>query len=282
MKLARQLRQMLLQIGETFGHSVDNHGKHAWQDRHAKRCPFRDAPCNKGNNKDPLGICSFADEKRATVVCPSRFLDQNQIFRDASRLAFGAGLKTAAVPEVRVLTVPGPKPKKIGKIDFMLTSLDASGKPVDFAALEIQAVYISGKSIKPAFDHYSKHKKLPPNESRRPDFRSSAQKRLMPQLSLKVPIFRRWGKKFFVAVDETFFEEMPNIREVDGVENSEVTWLVYSFDKEGCDFKMKLKRVVFTHWDEVVAALREGVAPKPSEMLNELAAGLGRARIIEG
>ncbi len=104
----------------------------------------------------------------------------------------------------------------------------------------------------------------------------------MPQLSLKVPIFRRWGKKFFVAVDETFFAEMPVMREVDGVENSEITWLVYSFDKSGTEFKMRLKRVVFTHWDEVMAALREGVAPKPAEMLHELAAGLHRSRIVEG
>lgn len=272
---------MLLQIGETFGHSVDNHSTAAWRDRNEKRCPFREARCNKGNNNDPMGICSFGDDKRATIVCPSRFLDQNQIFRDASGIAFGKGIKTAAVPEVRVLTVPGPKPKKIGKIDFMLTALDGNGKPFDFAALEIQAVYISGKSIKPAFNHYLKHKELPPNALRRPDFRSSAQKRLMPQLSLKVPIFRRWGKKFFVAVDETFFEEMPNIREVDGIENSEVTWLVYSFDKSGCDYRMKLKRAVYTHWDEVVTALREGIAPRPSEMLTELESGLERARVVE-
>lgn len=271
---------MLLQIGETFGHAVDNHGKQAWRDRNEKRCPFRNARCNKGNNADPLGICSFATDNKATVVCPSRFLEDNRIFRDAARIAFGEGVKTAAVPEVRVLTIPGPRPKKIGKIDFMLTSLDSDGKPQDFAALEIQAVYISGKSIKPAFNHYLKHRKLPANASRRPDFRSSAQKRLMPQLSLKVPIFRRWGKKFFVAVDETFFDEMPSMRPVDGVENSEVTWLVYGFEKEGADFAMRLKRVVFTHWDEVVAALREGVAPKPAEMLSELEAGLSRARII--
>jgi hypothetical protein len=271
---------MLLKIGETFGHAVDNHGKPAWRDRTDKRCPFRDAPCNKRNKSDPLGICSFAAEKQATVVCPSRFLEKNQVFRDAARLAFGPGVKTAAVPEVRVLTIPGPKPKKIGKIDFMLTALDSEGKPQDFAALEIQAVYISGKSIKPAFDYYMKNRKLPNDASRRPDFRSSAQKRLMPQLSLKVPIFRRWGKKFFVAVDETFFDEMPTMREVDGVENSEVTWLVYGFEKESGNFVMRLKRPVFTQWDEVVTALREGVAPKPAEMLTELTSSLGRARIV--
>lgn len=271
---------MLLSIGETFGHSVDNLTDRAWRDRDAKRCPFRDARCNKGNNLDPLGICSFATSERATVVCPSRFLEGDIIFRDAARLAFGEGINTAAVPEVRVLTIPGVRPRKIGKIDFMLTALDASGKPCDFAALEIQSVYISGKSIRPAFEFYHTHRVLPPDSARRPDFRSSAQKRLMPQLSLKVPIFRRWGKKFFVAMDETFFDEMPPMRQLDSIDNSEVTWLVYGFERTGDSFRMALKRPIFTHWDEVVTALREGVAPKPFEMLSELEAGLPRARVV--
>lgn len=272
---------MLLEIGEIFGYASDDHTKRAWHDRDKKRCPFRDAPCNKGNIDDPLGICSFADGMRATVVCPNRFLEDNLIIRDAARLAFGEGVKAAAVPEVRVLMIPGPKPRKIGKIDFMLTALDANDRPHDFAALEVQSVYISGESIKPAFDSYLKHKRLPSDRFRRADFRSSAQKRLMPQLSLKVPIFRRWGKKFFVAVDDTFFEKLPGMREVDGLENSEVTWLVYGFERIGNRFAMSMKRAVFTHWDEVVAALREGIAPKPAEMLSELGARLDRARIVQ-
>jgi hypothetical protein len=229
----------------------------------------------------PLGICSFSSGSHATVVCPSRFLEANLVFQDACRLAFGTGVKAAVIPEVRVLTVPGARPKKIGKIDFMLAALGTDGKPVDFAALEIQSVYISGSSIRPAFDHFMRHGLLPDDSLRRPDFRSSAQKRLMPQLSLKVPVFRRWGKNFFVAVDETFFSEMPAIREVEGLENSEITWLVYSFGKTHPGYRMHLKRVVYTHWDEVMAALREGVAPRPGEMLDQLAASMSRGRFIE-
>ena len=66
---------------------------------------------------------------------------------------------------------------------------------------------------------------------RRPDFRSSAQKRLMPQLALKVPIFRRWNKRFFVAVDRTFYGELPTLKER-SLGNSEITWLVYDFQRQ--------------------------------------------------
>ena len=48
--------------------------------------------------------------------------------------------------------------------------------------------------------------KLPPspNAVRRPDWRSSSAKRLMPQLQIKAPTLRRWGTKLAVAVDMPF------------------------------------------------------------------------------
>lgn len=270
---------MLLKIAEVFGFPIDNSSEEACRARRNKHCPFRSAACNKGNLKNPLGICSFGDETRATVVCPARFLEQNRLFADAGRIAFGEGCKIAAIPEMRVLRVdqPNRSPKRIGKIDFMIAALDEQGDPIDFAALEIQSVYISGLSIRPAFHAYLEKGELPSGSERRPDFRSSAQKRLMPQLSLKVPVFRRWGKKFFVAVDKSFYQAMPTMKTVDSIENSEVTWLVYPFAKEEASIAMGNPEVKFTVWDEVMSALREGVAPKPSEMLGELKANLRRA-----
>jgi len=192
------------------------------------------------------------------------------MFRDAANIAFGAGVQCVAVPEVRVLEVlRGGKRKKIGKVDFLLAHL-IGGQAVDFAALEVQAVYISGESIRPAFDHYQRTGELLADGKRRPDFRSSAQKRLMPQLALKVPIFRRWGKRFFVATDSTFFSELPSMRP-QSPGNSEVTWLGYEFARgANGGFNMGSPSVVHTLWDDVETALREGTAPEKSEILAQL------------
>lgn len=92
----------------------------------------------------------------------------------------------------------------------------------------------------------------------------------MPQLSLKVPIFRRWGKKFFVATDSLFFAEVPPIRPVNTITNSEVTWLVYPFAKEGDRFSMGDPELQFTTWADVETSLREGTAPEPDEVLLEV------------
>jgi len=258
----------LLNIGEIFGH--DTAIQRDAEERRKPFCPFRQSACTKQGKKSPLGICSFSDGKMATVTCPVRFLEKQRLFIDAARLAFGHGRSCIAVPEVRLLDIPGPKRnRKIGKVDFLLVQLE-KGEAVDFAALEIQAVYISGKTIRPAFNEYLAAGYLPDDSARRPDFRSSAQKRLMPQLALKVPIFRRWGKRFFVAVDSSFYDTLPNIRtQTEG--NAEVTWLVYPFKRqpEG-GYQMADPEIYHTLWDDVVDSLREGKPPEKSELLKEM------------
>ena len=271
-----------LQISEVFGHDVNDHSPDGKRDRQRMWCPFRDSKCTKGGKQRPLGICSFGDEKAATSVCPVRFLQRNRIFVDAGRIAFGEGRKIVVVPEMRLLRVPDTD-KRIGKIDFLIAVLDPSGKPTDFAALEVQAVYISGKSVRPFFNEFLRTEILPEAAKARADYRSSAQKRLMPQLSLKVPVFRRWGKRFFVVVDEPFFRALPKIRRVEGKENSEVTWLVYELNRNvsGIGYSLSDPNVVFTLWDDVLTALREGEAPQQSEVLAEIAMRLPQLRSFD-
>jgi Restriction endonuclease NotI len=264
-----------LHISEVFGHDVNDHSAEAKRDRQRMWCPFRDSKCTKGGKERPLGICSFGDEEAATSVCPVRFLEADRIIIDAGRIAFGEGRKIVAFPEMRLLRVPDTA-KRIGKIDFLIALLDSSGQPSDFAALEVQAVYISGKSVRPFFNEFLRTEILPEGGRARPDYRSSAQKRLMPQLSLKVPVFRRWGKRFFVVVDEPFFTALPRIRRVEGKENSEITWLVYELNRNasGIGYSLSDPDVIFTLWDDVLTALREGEAPQQSDVLAEISARL--------
>lgn len=108
---------------------------------------------------------------------------------------------------------------------------------------------------------------------RRPDFRSCAQKRLIPQLQLKIPVFRRWGKKFFVVVDSNFFGSLPSFPETTP-SNSELTWLAYPIANVGGNFLLTDPTVIYSEWDEVQNSLREGKPPEPSEIVRELQAKL--------
>ena len=203
-------------IAEIFGYGVDNQTREAWESRRAKRCPFRDGPCTKSSKTNPIGICSLSDGHEAASLCPVRFIERDVIFTDAARLAFGEHVRFGIFPEVRILKIKagteGKRDRKIGKVDYLLGKIE-NGKVLDFAAVEVQAVYFSGGEIRSPLRYYMENQKLNlANSDRRPDFRSSAQKRLVPQLQLKVPVFRRWAKKFFVVVDTQFLRRSPHSR----------------------------------------------------------------------
>jgi hypothetical protein len=102
----------------------------------------------------------------------------------------------------------------------------------------------------------------------------------MPQLALKVPIFRRWGKHFFVAVDSTFFETLPQMRS-QTAGNSEVTWLIYCFGHQpGQGYRMEDPVIHHTHWDDVLDSLREGRPPERDELLRDLSKQIGKRSVF--
>lgn len=262
-----------MNISEIFGHGVGDQSGAAWADRNDRRCRFKNGPCNKSSKTDPIGICSVSDGIEAASLCPVRFLDDGRIFRDAARIAFGEKSTFAIFPEIRILQVPDPKKsdrlKKIGKVDFVLGKI-IDGAVTDFCAVEVQAAYFSGSETRSVLKHFMAEKSFGNLDTfRRPDFRSSAQKRLIPQLQLKVPVFRRWGKKFFVIVDSQFFRSLPEFRATTPA-NSELTWLVYPLMRQGEVYQMQDCQATYTEWADVETSLREGRAPDPSEIISEL------------
>ena len=118
----------------------------------------------------------------------------------------------------------------VGMIDKVLVSLQ--GQQLKWCALEMQAVYFSGKSMENDFREMRAWNGpgIPfPAVVRRPDFRSSGPKRLMPQLQVKVPTISRWGKKMAVVVDRPFWDSLGEMRAVRDLSNAEIAWFVVVF-----------------------------------------------------
>lgn len=263
-----------MRIAEVFGTSVLDDSAAATSLRERKWCRFRDTQCTKVRKIDPIGVCAFSTGEDATIVCPFRFGENSRVFRDAAILAFGEGEEIVILPEYKLLSIPstleGKSARKIGKVDFILGKIK-DGRVVDFAALEIQSVYSSGGGVESAFKNFVKSGKLGRDGDLGVDFRSSAQKRLVPQLRLKVPIFRRWGKKFFVAIDDTFFAALPEFGTT-SPGNSEVTWLSYPLRQQGSQpLTLGDPTPHYTEWSKVEQALEEG---KPPDSTNEVLAEL--------
>ena len=203
----------------------------------APACPFQrgNTQCRKKG-----GVCSFqrysegaggrigARQEGPVIICPHRFKEEDLVTRwlaeivdlneDTARIAYEVPFMRSTVTD-----------KAAGRIDLVLSN-DDDGNLVWYG-LEIQAVYFSGKGMTSEFKRLQDESDaLPPfpDAIRRPDWRSSSAKRLMPQLQIKVPTLRRWGTKLAVAVDRQFFEATGGAspHPVRDLDEGEVIWLV--------------------------------------------------------
>jgi hypothetical protein len=151
-------------------------------------------------------------------------------------------------------------PENVGRIDKVLVVRES--EPLLWCPLEVQAVYFSGKAMKDEFSAILNHpdNTLPfPVYPRRPDYRSSAPKRLMPQLQIKVPSLRRWGKKMAVVVDRSFFQAMGKMQTVAHISNCDVVWFVVKFEERGAACRLVRDTVQYTTLEDSVEGLTAGV-----------------------
>jgi hypothetical protein len=133
---------------------------------------------------------------------------------------------------------------------------------MDFGALEVQAVYISGNVRRP----FEKYMEAPAKNDRmnwrtevnypHPDFLSSSRKRLAPQLLYKGGIIHAWGKKTAVALDSHFFATLPRLKEVP-LAKAEMVWLVYDLVYEPSTKTNRLVRskTVYTQFESALVTI---------------------------
>jgi hypothetical protein len=148
----------------------------------------------------------------------------------------------------------------IGRIDDVL--VHPRRTPLDWCALELQAVYFSGKSMRQEFTMLAKGRQTThpfPAAHRRPDWRSSGPKRLLPQLQTKVPTIRTWGKKMAVVIDEAFFESLVGLEREKHLSNAEIVWFIVRYDQKSNVWELVPHEVVFTKLDASIKALTGGV-----------------------
>jgi hypothetical protein len=242
-KSAHQAKQPL---AEVFGFPIDNNSAEAIRCRKHRLCPFgnRVPNCTKDKANNPLGVCSIYDSSDVVITCPVRFREDWIIAEDAASFFFQPSSKWTTLTEVRLKDKHG---KSAGNIDVVLVSYDDVGKVTDFAALEVQAVYISG-NIRNPFEEFLRNQAQGrsfdwtghPNYPN-PDYLSSSRKRLAPQLIFKGGIFKAWNKKIAVALNRGFYETMPGLREVEP-SKADIGWFVYDLVRSEKENRLKLGR----------------------------------------
>jgi len=256
-------------------------------------CPFQeDAKCNKKG-----GVCSLRRYQQigdgpvsgvgnVVTTCPQRFLESDTIFRWVGETLLETNAPIV-LSEIGFLDRLRPQSEEdsdedsrdyIGRIDNVL--VHPSRKPIDWCALELQAVYFSGKSMANEFKMLSERESevlLFPAKHRRPDWRSSGPKRLLPQLQTKVPTIRTWGKKLAVVIDEAFFESLVGLERERHLSNSEIAWFVVGYDPKPGGWTLVPREVVFTKLDASVKSLTGGIPLSKEKFEEQLQEKLGTA-----
>lgn len=157
----------------------------------------------------------------------------------------------------------------VGRLDMVLLHPDSLKGDIKWCAVEIQAVYFSGKKMGSYINLVRENlgEMVFPDHVRRPDYRSSGPKRLMPQLQIKVPTLRRWGKKMGVVIDRAFYNSLGPMDEVGELSNCDIAWFVMDYDEEGEGLAAKLipGEVHFTTLERAVEGLTGGNPVSQSE-----------------
>ncbi len=259
---------------------------HFAPDASVPNCPFLSGKDHEVRCWKKGGVCSLRmyektgegevrpDLRTGTlrITCPSRFEQGAAIYAWIGEVLLG-NEKAVPIGQVNFLErmplMGAPLEsggeavvaEEVGRIDNILI-VDGSD-PLLWCPVEVQAVYFSGDKMELEFADIRAHttEGVPfPVGRRRPDYRSSGPKRLMPQLLVKVPTLRRWGKKMAVVVDEDFFSELGRMEAVADVSNCDVAWFVVRFRESETGFVLERKHVFLTTLESSQSGL---VAARP-------------------
>jgi hypothetical protein len=263
-------------LAEVFGFPADNASPEATRHRQHKLCPFanRVPNCTKDKANDPLGVCSIFSGDEIVITCPVRFRQHWIIADDAAEFLFPNDATWTSLTEVRLKDRDG---RSAGNIDLVLVSYDQRGKVLDFGAVEVQAVYISGNIRRP-FEKYMENPAGSANldwteqpNYPSPDYLSSSRKRLAPQLIFKGGILHTWGKKLVVALNKGFFNTLPQFAEVEPSE-AEIAWLIYDLSHDaGKNFYTLIQhRKVYTKFETALNKITVSEAGDVQEFLTLL------------
>jgi len=257
-------------LAEVFGFPIQNESKRAEHFRKNKLCPYGNIVpnCTKDKVEAPLGVCSvLCGDDSKVITCPVRFREDWIIVENAALFAFGENADWSSLSEIKLLDSDN---QSAGNIDYVVVRYDrATGKILDFASVEVQGVYISG-NLRNCFEDYMRHPSPTYCWNGRnfphPDFLSSSRKRLIPQMLYKGGIFKAWGKKQCVVIQESFYETLPELPIV-SKEEADIAWFLYDLilDENDNQYHLTLVRTVYTEFSQ---ALTRIITPKPGNIDN--------------
>ena len=239
-------------------------------------CPFSCKKCYKTRKSNPdiaIGTCTVHYQEDDIIICPSRLLENNQIFLDCLHLLtqHEPGNELYIIPEV---SIPG------GTVDFFLVSAK-DGKVRDFAGIELQTLDTTG-TIWPERQRLLHEHGFPVDRSDLDSRKSFGMnwkmtaKTILVQLHHKSQTFEHLNKHLVLIVQMPFFDYMRrafSFSHIQGVRLGDPVHIhTYGLKETGNRLKLSLDTRVST--DSAGIAVCLGLHDQTRLELRELTAAL--------
>lgn len=227
-------------IVELFGYAPDDLSASATDAFNRSHCPFVNARCSKTNHDQTVvyGTCAVTSGKEEIIICPKRMYAQSyRVFEDVIQEIWGqiplviggntADLKLKAKQHLECVVAFGQRSGKEisinshGKlsIDWVLQRykcLNGKLQPIDFVAIEVQSIDITG-NYREAHLAYSSLKKRTlvnhiPDAAHGMNW-ANVHKRLIPQIIRKGNIYIKMARcvGFIFILPKQVYEKFDNI-----------------------------------------------------------------------
>lgn len=254
---------------EIFGYPTVNKTKAALKSKKTYYCKFINAKCDKQSRtiQYPMGVCSVNHSNNKPIICPHRFLEDNLVFKNICKSAFGTLNNILLFPEVRL--------NGVGTFDFVLVKhKPISNKVDDFCVVEFQSDSTTGtgKLVNALKDHMNS--KNVQNQSYAFGMNTyNTIKLSYIQMLIKGQVMESWDKNIFWVLQKFVFDNMVNrfnLEELKYNKKHKTQYHIYDLTKKGNLFKLGLVEKKSTTVANLITAFTHQPTPNIDTFINKL------------
>jgi hypothetical protein len=252
---------------EIYGYPINDTSAKGDETRKRRWCPFLDQMCWKRSRRlsYPFGVCSVRYSEETVAVCPSRFWQGRQVFKQVAAHHFGSLNNLLLFEEV---TLHG-----IGRLDYVIVKhKPLSNEIVDFIGLEVQTVdTTSTGGLVDAFEAYIQGEDIAARDYSFGLNWANVWKRAFTQALLKGVAFEHWSKKLYFVAQEPAYQQLMDrynfhdLHEMSFDPDDTIVFLIYDIQEESPQYVLTQTRAESTTIHEMLYAIEHGLTVPSKE-----------------
>ena len=254
---------------EIFTYPVTNNTEVAKESVKKHYCRFTESVCDKQsrNIKYPMGVCSVCRGNDKPIICPHRFLEDNLVFKNISKEAFGTLNNILLFPEVKL--------NGVGTFDFVLVKhKPISNKVDDFCVVEFQSDSTTGTGkLVNALKDFMNGKDVTKNTYSFGMNTYNTIKLSYIQMLMKGQVMESWNKNAFWVMQKFVFDNMVNrfnLKNLDLNEKSNTHYHIYDLVEKGNIQKLELIEQKSTTVTNLITAFTHQPTPNIDNFVTKL------------